>query len=117
VETREGLSAFDTSFHGVTVFEQMASDLGSVFDEFAKTITISNTAYRALVAEPDLALELESGGFNSAGNFTVKMLRSDWLQAGLAVGGHMVFDGQSYRVIRLVSRPPHPLVILTIEPT
>ena len=49
----------------------MASDLGSVFDEFAKTITISNTAYRALVAEPDLALELESGGFNSAGTFTV----------------------------------------------
>jgi hypothetical protein len=29
----------------------------------------------------------------------------------------MVFDGQNYRVIRLVSRPPHPLVILTIEPT
>jgi hypothetical protein len=117
VETREGLSAFDTSLLSMTVFEQMASDLASVFDEFAKNITVGNTAYRALVAEPDIALELESGGFNSTGNFTVKMLRSDWLQAGLAVGGHMIFDGQNYRVIRLVSRPPHPLVILTIEPT
>ena len=54
----------------MTVFEQMACDLASVFDEFAKNITIGNTAYRALVAEPDIALELESGGFNSTGNFT-----------------------------------------------
>jgi hypothetical protein len=116
VETREGLSAFDTAIHGVNVFEQMASDLESVFDEFSKTITVGNTGYRALVAEPELALELEAGGFNSTGNFTVKMLRSDWLAAGAVVGSHLVFDGQQYRVVRLVSRPPHPLVILTIEP-
>lgn len=94
----------------------MASDLGSVFDEFAKKITIGNTEYRALIAEPELALELESGGFNSAGNFTVKMLRTDWLAARLMVGAHLVFDGQTYRVIRLVSRPPHPVVVLTVEP-
>jgi hypothetical protein len=85
VETREGLSAFDTSLLSMTVFEQMASDLESVFDEFSKTITIGNTGYRALVAEPELALELEAGGFNSSGNFTVKMLRSDWLSAGSVV--------------------------------
>lgn len=100
----------------MTVFDQMASDLGNVFDEFSKTITIGNANYRALVAEPELALELESGGFNSTGNFTVKMLRTDWLQAKPVVGSQMVFDGQSYRVVRLVSRPPHPLVIMTIEP-
>ena len=94
----------------------MASDLGSVFDDFAKTITIGNTEYRALIAEPELALELESGGFNSAGNFTVKMLCADWLAARLMVGAHLVFDGQTYRVIRLVSRPPHPVVVLTVEP-
>lgn len=94
----------------------MAADLGSVFDDFAKTITIGNTQYRALIAEPELALELETGGFNSTGNFTVKMLRSDWLEAKPVVGTHMAFDGQNYRVIRLVSRPPHPLVILTLEP-
>ena len=94
----------------------MASDLGSVFDDFAKTITIGSTEYQALIAEPELALELESGGFNSAGNFTVKMLRTDWLAARLMVGTHLVFDGQTYRVIRLVSRPPHPVVVLTVEP-
>jgi hypothetical protein len=100
----------------MTVFDQMASDLRGVFDEFSKTITIGQAKYRALVAEPELALELESGGFNSTGNFTVKMLRTDWLQAKPVVGSQMVFDGQSYRVVRMVSRPPHPLVIMTIEP-
>jgi hypothetical protein len=94
----------------------MASDLAAVFDEFAKAITIGNTSYRALVAEPELALELEAGGFNSAGNLTVKMLRTDWLACGLAIGGHLVFDSQQYRVVRLVSRPPHPVIILTVEP-
>jgi hypothetical protein len=95
----------------------MASDLKDVFGEFAKNITIGGRDYDALVAEPDLGFDLESGGFNSSGNLTVKMLRSDWQHSRLLVGGHMVFDGQNYRVIRLVSRPPHPLVILTVEPT
>ena len=94
----------------------MASDLGSVFDEFAKNITIASTTYRALVAEPELALELEAGGFNSAGNFTMKMLRSDWLTAKPAVGTLITYDEKTYRVIRIVSRPPHPIVILTVQP-
>ena len=116
METREGLLAFDTADHDVTVFEQMASDLGSVFDEFAKTISIGSTNYRALVAEPDLSLELEAGGFNSAGNFTVKMLRSDWLIARPVVGTQITYDDKPYRVIRIVSRPPHPVIIMTVEP-
>ena len=116
METREGLLAFDTADHDVTVFEQMASDLGSVFDEFAKTISIGSANYRALVAEPELSLELEAGGFNSAGNFTVKMLRSDWLVAKPVVGTLITYDEKPFRVIRLVSRPPHPLVIMTVEP-
>lgn len=116
METREGFLLFDISPHDVTVFEQMASDLASIFDDFAKTISIGGTDYRALVAEPELALELEAGGFNSAGNFTVKMLREDWLAAAASIGTQILYDQKSYRVIRVVSRPPHPVVIMTVEP-
>ena len=100
----------------MTIFDEMAADVVEIFAEFGKTIRINDTHFSALVAEPELSLELEAGGFNSAGNFTVKMLRSDWLVSKPVVGTLITYDEKPFRVIRIVSRPPHPLVIMTVEP-
>ncbi|MBU3665276.1 MAG: hypothetical protein FGM15_05285 [Chthoniobacterales bacterium] len=100
----------------MTIFDEMAADVVEIFAEFGKPIRINDRHFSALVAEPELSLELEAGGFNSAGNFTVKMLRSDWLVSKPVVGTLVTYDDKHFRVIRLVSRPPHPLVILTMEP-
>lgn len=101
----------------MSVFGEMADDLNEIFREFGKTITIESRRFTALVAEPELSVELESGGLASQGNFVVKLRRSDWRRlTRREIGLSLTYDNTPYRVIRIVDRPPHPIVLLTVEP-
>lgn len=100
----------------MTIYEEMAADLAAVFAEFGKPIQIGSRRITALVAEPEISLSLEDGGFNSEGNFTVKMRRADWTAANAVIGTQITYDNRAFRVIRVVNRPPHPMIILTVEP-
>ncbi len=110
------ISAVDSARWGVSICEEMAADVAAILAEFGKPIRIRDQYYSALVAEPELSVELEAGGFNSEGNFTVKMRRPDWTTANAVIGTTLTYDNRNFRVIRVVNRPPHPVVILTVEP-
>jgi hypothetical protein len=101
----------------MSVFDEIANDLGEIFREFGKVITIESRRFTALVAEPEISLELESGGLASQGNFVVKLSRKDWQRlTHRNIGATIGYGDGQFRVIRIVDRPPHPLILLTVEP-
>ncbi len=100
----------------MSIYDEMATDVAAIFAEFGKPVRIRDKYFTVLVAEPELSLELEAGGFNSEGNFTVKMRRPDWTAGNAVIGTLVTYDNRNFRVIRVVNRPPHPVVVLTVEP-
>ena len=69
----------------------------------------------ALISEPKETLELGAGGFMASGNFTVKVLR-EGIAAVPQIGQTLSYAGETFRIIRISNRPPHPLITLTVEP-
>jgi len=69
----------------------------------------------ALISEPQETLQLGAGGFTASGNFTVKLLRNN-LPAIPVIGETLAYAGETFRIVRVSNRPPHPLVTLTVEP-
>ncbi len=93
----------------------MAADAAEIFAEFGKQVSIAGRDIPALISEPQETLELGAGGFTASGNFTVKVLRSS-LAAIPEIGRQLEYEGESFRIVRVSNRPPHPLVTLTVEP-
>jgi hypothetical protein len=99
----------------MSIYEEMAADAAGIFEEFGKQVSIAGRTIPALVSEPQETLELGVGGFSASGNFTVKVLRAS-LTAIPENGRHLQYEGESFRIVRVSNRPPHPLVTLTVEP-
>jgi len=99
-------------------YEEIASDLTQVFNEFAKEIRIGQYRIQALISESQETLELSSGGFTAGGNFTVKIRSSDLVQLPLkpTIGSKITYAGETFRIVRISNRPPHPIIAFTVEP-
>lgn len=99
----------------MSIYNEMAADAAEIFEEFGKQVTIEKKSVPALISEPQETLELGAGGFSASGNFTVKVLRST-LTSIPEIGRQLQYEGESFRIVRVSNRPPHPLVTLTVEP-
>ena len=99
----------------MSIHDEMAADVAGIFSEFGKEVTLAGRTLPALISEPQETIELGAGGFTASGNLTVKLLRND-LSAIPAVGETLAYAGETFRIVRVSNRPPHPLVTLTVEP-
>lgn len=99
----------------MTLPEEMARDAAQVFEEFGEAVEWNGKNLRALVSDPAVGLDLETGGFGASGDFTIKLLRSGLTEGLPKVGEALVFDGRRYRITRVSERPSRPLVILTVS--
>ena len=99
----------------MSIHDEMAADVAGIFSEFGKEVAIAGRTLPALISEPQETLELGAGGFTASGNFTIKLLRNN-LPAIPTIGETLTYAGETFRIVRVSNRPPHPLVTLTVEP-
>jgi len=99
----------------MSIYDEMAADAAGIFSEFGKEVEIAGRTLPALISEPQETLELGAGGFTASGNFTVKLLRND-LSSIPVIGETLAYAEETFRIVRVSNRPPHPIVTLTVEP-
>jgi len=99
----------------MSIYDEMADDAAGIFSEFGKEVIFNARTHSALISEPQETIELGAGGFSASGNFTIKLLRND-LSAIPQIGQTIAYAGESFRIVRVANRPPHPLITLTVEP-
>lgn len=98
----------------MSLFDQFASDLSEVIGDFGKPVIWNGQTLAALVAEPELSQSLGIGGYTDEVRFTAKFLRSAFSDRLPRLGETVTFAGEAYRIVRVSSRPPHPLVTVDL---
>ncbi len=96
--------------------DEKAADLVEVLTEIGECVTWKGRRFRALVSEPTISEDLNLGGFIPTGDFTIKILRSDFRGDQPALGDQIGYEGDNYRVSRLTNHPLYPMLVLVVHP-
>lgn len=97
----------------MSLHAEIATDFTSLLEEAGADITWKGRTYRALIGDPNVQVDLQSGGFLPQGNFTVKLLRSQ-LETMPEHGEVITLDGKPYAITAISHKPGHPIITLTI---
>ena len=97
----------------MSLHAEIAADFPSILEENGVDITWQGRNYRALIGDPNVQVDLQSGGFLPQGNFSVKLLRSA-LETMPEHGDVITLDGKPYAITSISHKPGHPIVTFTI---
>jgi hypothetical protein len=105
------------------IFAEFTADAVSVLNEIGKDITIKQVpggtpvAFKAMVTQPMVLQDMETGGFLNQTTFEVKVLRTTAeSHPGLfAYGNIIAFNGEDYRIVALANRPPSAWLIAKVQ--
>lgn len=106
---------------GIT--EEWASDASEILSEIPKAVTVKNVpngspvALNALMSQPAIMQDLETGGFLNHTSFDIKFLRTDAVaHPGLIAFGNVVaYGGQEFRIMTVTDRAPSAWVIVKVQ--
>jgi|GEM_PF-3482482 len=106
---------------GIT--EEWASDASEILSEIPKAVTVKNVpggspvALNALMSQPAIMQDLETGGFLNHTSFDMKFLRTDAVaNPGLIAYGNVVaYQGQEFRIMTVTDRPPSAWLIVKVQ--
>jgi len=106
----------------MVIQDEWAADAAEILAEIPKAVTIRKAGstpvpLNVLMSQPMLMQDLETGGFTSSTSYDVKVLRTDFV-AHSAVIGHgsvIAFNGEEFRVVAVVKRPPSAWVICRVQ--
>jgi hypothetical protein len=106
---------------GIT--DEWASDASEILSEIPKAVTVKNVpggspvALNALMTQPAVLQDLETGGFLNQTSFDIKFLRTDAAaHPGLIAFGNVVtYQGQEYRIMTVTDRPPSAWLIVKVQ--
>lgn len=106
---------------GIT--DEWALDASEILSEIPKAVTVKNVpagspvALNALMSQPAVMQDLETGGFMNHTSFDIKFLRADAAaHPGLVAFGNVVaYEGQEYRIMTVTDRPPSAWVICKVQ--
>ena len=106
---------------GIT--DEWALDASEILSEIPKAVTVKNVpagtpvALNALMSQPAIMQDLETGGFMNHTSFDLKFLRTDAAaHPGLVAFGNVVaYEGQEYRIMTVTDRPPSAWVICKVQ--
>lgn len=106
---------------GIT--EEWASDASEILSEIPKAVTVKNVpggspvALNALMSQPAIMQDLETGGFLNHTSFDMKFLRTDAVaHPGLIAFGNVVtYGGQEFRIMTVTDRAPSAWVIVKVQ--
>ena len=103
--------------------EDAAADALSILNEIGKDITVksvpngSPVAFKAMVTQPMVLQDMETGGFLNQTTFEVKVLNSvKTTNPGLfAFGNIITYNGEEYRIVAIADRPPSAWIIARVQ--
>lgn len=106
-----------------SITEEWASDASEILSEIPKAVTVKNVpggspvALNALMTQPAVLQDLETGGFLNQTSFDIKFLRSDSVaHPGLIAFGNVVtYQEQEYRIMTVTDRPPSAWLIVKVQ--
>ena len=106
---------------GIT--DEWASDASEILSEIPKAVTVKNVpggspvALNALMTQPAVLQDLETGGFLNQTSFDIKFLRTDAVaNPGLIAFGNVVtYQEQEYRIMTVTDRPPSAWLIVKVQ--
>ena len=74
-------------------------------------------AFKAMVTQPMVLQDMETGGFLNSTTFEVKVLRTTAnTHPGLFAYGNIInYDGQDYRIVAIANRPPSAWLVAKVQ--
>jgi hypothetical protein len=107
----------------MSIWDEFTADAQSILNEVGKDITIKNVpggtpvAFKAMVTQPMVLQDMETGGFLNSTTFEVKVLRTvASTHPGLFAYGNIVnYDGQDYRIVAIANRPPSAWLVAKVQ--
>lgn len=105
------------------LFEDAAKDAVELLSEIGKDITVKKVpagtpvALKAMVTQPMVLQDLETGGFLNQTTFEVKITRaqSDANPGLVAYGNIITYAGEEYRIVALANRPPSAWIVAKVQ--
>lgn len=105
------------------IYAEFLADAQSVLNEIGKDITIRNVpsgapvAFKAMVTQPMVLQDMETGGFLNQTTFEVKVLRTvETTNPGLFAYGNIIsYNGEEYRIVAIANRPPSAWLIAKVQ--
>ena len=94
--------------------QEIAADMAEVFGEISTPVEWNGHTYQAVVADPSVQLDLQSGGFLPQSDFSVKVLRAA-LPTVAVIGQNVRIEGITYQINGLTDKPTSPVVILYVQ--
>lgn len=94
-------------------YDEIAADLAEVFDEIGTSVFWNGADYQAVIADPMVQLDLQSGGFLPQADFLVKLQRAS-LPALPQVGQTVRIQGTTYQITGITDKPTSPLIVLHV---
>jgi hypothetical protein len=95
-------------------YDELDADLAAIIDEVGIEITWNGNAYLAVVADPRVELDLQSGGFMPEADFQVKIRKAALPDPGPKPRQSLTIRGEAFAIKGLTDRPTSPLLILHV---
>ena len=93
---------------------EVTADMDEVFGEISTPIEWNGHIYQAVIADPSVQLDLQTGGFLPQSDFAVKVLR-DALPTVPVIGQNVRIEGITYQINGLTDKPTSPVIILHVQ--
>ena len=105
------------------ITDEWATDASEILSEIPKAVTVKNVpsgspiAFNALMSQPAVMQDLETGGFMNHTSFDMKFLRvAAAAHPGVIAFGNVVaYEGQEYRIMTVTDRPPSAWLIVKVQ--
>jgi hypothetical protein len=95
-------------------YDELDADLAAIIDEVGIEITWNGNTYRAVVADPRVELDLQSGGFMPEADFQVKIRKAALPDPGPKPRQSLTIRGETFAIKGLTDRPTSPLLVLHV---
>ena len=98
----------------VSRYDELDADLAAILAEVGIPVTWNGSPYPAIVADPRVELDLQSGGFLPESDFQVKLRKAALPQSGPKARQTVTIRGETYAIKGITDRPTSPLLILHV---
>lgn len=96
-------------------YDELDADLAAIIDEVGIEVTWNDAPYKAVVADPRVELDLQTGGFMPEADFQVKIRKSELPDPGPRMRQTVSIRGETFAIKGLTDRPTSPLLILHVS--
>jgi len=95
-------------------YDELDADLDAIIEEVGIEVTRNGNPYRAVVADPRVELDLQSGGFMPEADFQVKLRKAALPDPGPKPRQSLTIRGETFAIKGLTDRPTSPLLVLHV---